>query len=361
MFKNRVEEGLSGQYSGLKNGFTRINKYIYGVQRGFYTLWGGLSGSGKTTIVDFQLLNAIRDAEEKKVDLHMFYYSYEIDRVTKMCNWMSNRVYNIHREIIPPQVIAGLGEDNRLTPAQKKLVDLEIPYIEDLFEKINFRFDTNNPVGIRLELFKHAENIGKFIYQEYVTEGVTKQKIVGYKLNDPTSYTLITLDHIALVQVLKGLTLKENIDLLSSIFIWFRNICGFSFYVVQQFNQGLNSVDRMKFKGADITPQQNDFKDSTNPYTDSDIACGIMNAWKMDLTECIGYDLSILKSNFRMCKIIKNRKGSDNMTFGMYFDAQSGTFFELPAPNETTLLNKIYEHVKNKIPLNYFKLINVIK
>jgi hypothetical protein len=30
----------------------------------------------------------------------------------------------------------------------------------------------------------------------------------------------------------------------------------------------VSSVDRLKFKGADISPQQTDFKDSTNPYQD---------------------------------------------------------------------------------------------
>jgi hypothetical protein len=345
--QKRIADGLEGKYSGLKNGFNRINKYIYGVQRGFYTLIGGLSGSAKTTLVDFKLLKALEDAEAKQIPLHMFYYSYEIDETTKKCNWLSNRVYSVHKKVIPPQVIAGFGEDNRLTQEQEILVESQRPYIDALFERINFRFDANNPIGIRLELFKHAEKIGKFIFEEYESEGQTKKKIVGYIPNDPDAYTIVAMDHIALAQVLHGKTLKENIDMLSAMFIWFRNMCGFTFYIVQQFNQGLNSVDRMKFKGADITPQQNDFKDSTNPYTDSDVAIGIMNAWKMDMQECFGYDLSILKEKFRLYKIIKNRKGRDNLMFGCFFDAESGSFAELPLPSEPEKLNLFYNYCKN--------------
>lgn len=113
-----------------------------------------------------------------------------------------------------------------------------------------------------------------------------------------------------------------------------RNTCSYTFLVIQQFNQGLSSVDRMKFKGADLSPQQTDFKDSTNPYTDSDVAAGIMNTWKMDLKEYLGYDLNILKDKFRPFKIIKNRKGRDNISVGLLFRAEGGYFEELPKASE---------------------------
>lgn len=43
-FEARIKEGLSGKYSGLSNGLNRINKYIFGIQRSCYYLYGGLSG-----------------------------------------------------------------------------------------------------------------------------------------------------------------------------------------------------------------------------------------------------------------------------------------------------------------------------
>jgi hypothetical protein len=349
-FKKRIEDGLEGKYTGLNNGFKRVNKYIYGVQRSYYTLIGGLSGSAKTTVLDFQLLNALRDAESKKIQLDMFYYSYEIDETTKKANWMSNHVFTKYGIIIPPECIAGLG-DNRMNEEQEKIVNAELPYIEGLFEKINFRFDVNNPIGIQKELMDHALANGEFIYETYKDkDGKEGRKIKGYTPNNPDAYTIIAMDHIALAQVLRGLTLKDNIDQISAMFIWFRNICGYTFFVVQQFNQTLNSVDRQKFKGVDLSPQQNDFKDSTNPYTDSDVAIGIMNPWKMDMQECMGYDLSIIKDKFRMYKIIKNRKGRDNLVFGLYFEAVAGSFKELPLPNELDKLKKVYEYIKKQQP-----------
>ena len=63
--KSRIEAGLYGDYEGLSNGLTRINDYIFGLQRSSYTLIGGLSGSAKTTFLDYIILNAIQDAEAK--------------------------------------------------------------------------------------------------------------------------------------------------------------------------------------------------------------------------------------------------------------------------------------------------------
>lgn len=144
--KSRIEEGLEGKYEGLSNGFNRLNNYIFGVQRKCKTLIGGNSGTGKTTLCDFMVSNAIQDAENKNIELDVFYYSYEIDKVTKQCNWLSSIIYNKYGVTIPPERIKGLGQ-NRLSPYELGLVNSEIPNMEKMFSKINFYFKPENPTG----------------------------------------------------------------------------------------------------------------------------------------------------------------------------------------------------------------------
>ena len=102
----------------------------------------------------------------------------------------------------------------------------------------------------------------------------------------------------------------------------------------------MSSVERQKFKGIDISPQQSDFKDSTNPYTDADVVLGLMNAYKMDMETCLGYNinktgaLNNLKDRFRMLKIIKNRLSRDNIASGLFFVPESCHFEELPEPDQ---------------------------
>jgi len=105
----------------------------------------------------------------------------------------------------------------------------------------------------------------------------------------------------------------------------------------------VSSVDRQKFKGVDISPQQSDFRDSTNPYQDCDIALGLMNAHKMDMETCLNYNINVpgasynLKGDFRLLKIIKNRLSRDNIAIGLLFLPKMGSFKELP---ESHLINK---------------------
>ena len=331
--RERISSGLEGMYQGLSNGFTRVNKYLFGIQRAAYYLIGGGSGVGKTTLVDYMVLEAIEDAAAKNIKLDIFYYSYEIDELTKKCNWLSVIIYKKYGRIIAPEKIKGLG-DNRLDKDEQEIVDSEIDYIEDLFEKIHFRFVPTNPTGIYNELWKHGEANGEFIYETYVEGGVPLKKIVGYKPNDPHSYTIVVLDHLYHLKKQEGLSGKEVIDKYSSYCVSLRNMFKFTFINIQQFNRNLSSVERQKFKGVDISPQESDFKETSNTYSDSDVVIGLMNPYKLDLEDCLGYNISRFKEKFIMFKIIKNRLSKDNIAVGLYANFNAGSFTELPRPEE---------------------------
>ncbi len=339
-FKERVEEGLKGRYQGLTNGLGRINRYIFGVQRACYTLIGGLSGSAKTTLVDFIILNALEEAMAKNIAINIFYYSFEMNEEQKKATWMSMLIYKKYGIFIAPEVIKGFG-DNRLSKDQKQIVDDEMDNLEILFAKINWVFEVTNPTGIYKELWRHMESRGTFIKEPYTDEeGVSKERIVKFLLNDPTEYNISVIDHIALAKIERGFDLKRNLDKLSEYNIVLRNLFGMTSFWLQQFNQGLSSVERQKFKGVDISPQQSDFKDSTNPYTDADVVIGLMNAHKMDMETCLGYNINVkdekynLKDRFRMLKVIKNRLSRDSIAVGLLFLPEAGSFEELPKPDE---------------------------
>lgn len=345
-FEERIEEGLNGRFSGLKNGFNRINRYLFGIQRSCYTLIGGLSGAAKTTLVDFMIINAIQDANSKETPINVFYYSLEIDEHSKRCNWLSVMIFNKYNIIIPPETIKGLG-DFRLTQDELKIVKDEIVELDKVWSKINWIWESVNPTGIYKAMWEHMSKRGQFIYEDYVDEFDRPQKrIVKFINNDPDEYNIIVGDHLALLKIEsrdgKHLTLKENLDKISEYSVRLRNLFGFTIIWLQQYNQGLSSVERQKFKGVDVSPQQSDHKDSSSPYQDADVVIGIMNANQMGMDKCLGYNINTsmvpynLKDRFRLLKIIKNRLSRDNISIGLLFQAESGWFEELPKPNEIT-------------------------
>lgn len=333
--KDRINDGLEGKYSGLNNGFNRLNEVVFGVQRRCYTLLGGNSGTFKTTLCDYIVLNAIEDAIKKNIKLTVFYYSFEIDKITKQCNWLSqiiNRKYNV---VIDPETIKGLGT-KRLTEYEKQLVQDEIPYVESLFDSIKFRFTPINPTGIYNELWKFGEENGKIIEESYnykdESKDVQGKRVIGYIPDNPDAYVLVIMDHMALMKKERGYQTKEVIDKYSEYCTHLKNLFGFSFINIQQFNSQMSSVERVKFKGVDLSPQQSDFKDSTNPYADADVVFGIMCPYKLDLVTNLGYDILRLKDKMIHLKVIKNRLSKDNVAVGLYVDAKSGSFKELEAP-----------------------------
>lgn len=333
----RIKESIDGQYSGLENGFDRLNEVIFGVQRRCYTLLGGQSGTYKTTLVDYILFNAMEDAAKKGIKLNVFYYSFEIDKITKQCNWLSQIILKKYNKVVPPEKIKGLG-GNTLAIDEVHYLYESIDYVEELFSKINFRFQTTNPTGIYNELWAFGESQGTLqreAYQYTDAEGKTMNghRITSYKPNDPNAYTLVIMDHMALMKKERGFQTKELIDKYSEYCIELKNMFGFSFINIQQFNQGLSSVERSKFKGVDLSPQQSDFKDSTNPYQDADVVLGTMCPYKLDMNTCLGYDIKKLKDKMIMLKVIKNRLSRDNVAIGLFANPSAGSFAELPPVN----------------------------
>ncbi len=339
--KDRVEDGKLGKFEGLNNGLgEKINNYIFGVQRKTITLIGAQSGCYKTTLLDFIVQNALQDAEAKGIKLNLFYNSFEIDKLSKQCNWLSVQIYNKYGIIIPPETIKGFGK-NRLTKDEGELVDSEIPIVENMFSKINFRFKAEHPSGLYFDTWEFFKKRGIFEYEDYTDpEGIEKKKIVKYTLNDPEEYNVMCTDHFYLLKTEKRagqqMTTKQNIDKFSEYQVELKNLFGMSFINLQQFNQGLSNVERAKFKGLDLSPSQGDFRDSTNPYSDSDCCIGLMCPNKLDMENCMGYNVPQFRDNLLMFKIIKNRLSKDNLVTGLYVNPKNGTFKELLRPNEIT-------------------------
>jgi replicative DNA helicase len=327
-FEDRIKRGLAGDYKGLNNGFKRINNYIFGIQRSCYYLIGGLSGAAKTTLLDFMLINAIQDAEANNIPINVFYYSFEIDEFSKKANWLSVLIFNKYGRVISPETIKGLG-DFRLTEEELKIVTSETEELNKVWNKITWIWESVNPTGIYKSAWEFMSKRGKFEYEEYTDEN-----------NNKDEYNIIVGDHIALMSLERNFTLKENIDKISEYNVKLRNLFGMTLIWLQQFNDGLSSVERQKFKGVDISPQQTDFKDSRSGYIDADIVLGIMNAHKMDMEKCLGYNVNVygaeynLKDRFRLLKVIKNRLSRDNINIGLLFQAEAGYFEELPLPKD---------------------------
>jgi hypothetical protein len=305
-----------------------------------------MSGTFKTSLCDFMLINALMDANSKGIKINIFYYSLEIDELTKKCNWLSNVIYKKYGRLIPTEKIKGLGLF-RLSPEEKALVDSEIETVEKLSSQINWVFKSINPTGIYNDTWKFLAPRGTFTEEDFIDEQGQRKKVkVGWKPNDPDEYNVLVLDHLALLQKERGFDTKQVIDKYSEYCVTLRNMFGLSIINVSQFNDGLSTVDRAKFKGVDLSPQMTDFKDTRNPYADADIVLGTMSPHKLDMSECLKYDIKQLKSHMIMLKIIKNRLSKDGIAIGIFVNPKAMTFKELPLPHDSENMKKVYNLIE---------------
>ena len=80
-FIYQVQSGRKGMNAGLGNGLQRINRYIYGTQRGRYYLIGADSSVGKTTLADYMfVLSTWADAKAKGIPIKIYYCSFEMSK-----------------------------------------------------------------------------------------------------------------------------------------------------------------------------------------------------------------------------------------------------------------------------------------
>lgn len=345
LLKNEVEKGLNDQNGGIPMGFERLNNYI-GIRKGIYTLVGGLTGSGKTSFVDdAYVLNPFDwtltpEGKKSGIKIKFWYRSMERNRTYKYAKWVSRKVFLDQGIIIPVPKL--LGWTGKLTKDEHDLFLLYENYIKEMEDSVIMYDGPENPVGIAKDLKKYAESRGK------IEELDEYNKI--YVPNDPNEITIVVIDHIGLLKTTKDLpTKKQAIDKLSNELRFARDFYGYSPVAVSQFNRDISNPIRIK--NGDVEPQLDDFKDSSSPGEDCDVALALFDPMRYKVPDPSGYDLDKLKDEygskyFRSLRLIKNSYGADDVRIGLGFFGQIGMFKELNRKKDMT--DADYESVVNK-------------
>lgn len=342
--KIEVQKGLEGRNQGIPMGFERLNRYI-GIRKSIYTLVGGLTGSGKTSLVDdAYVLNPIdfilSKQNTRKLKLNIIYRSMERNRVFKYAKWVSRKIFIEQGIVIPVPKL--LGWNATMTKDEHDLFLMYEEYGAQLKEMVTIFDGPENPIGIAKDLKAHAEKHGKI-------ERLDEFNKV-YVPDDPDVITIVVIDHVSLTKTTKELsTKKQAIDKLSSELRYARDFFGYSPVVVQQFNREI--ANPIRLKNGDVEPNLEDFKDSASTQEDADVVLALFDPMRYKVEDPSGYDLEKLKDAegakyFRSLRLIKNSFGSDDLRIGMGFYGEIGMFKELKKRKDMT--DADYESILNK-------------
>jgi len=353
-FIQRVQRGMQGLNAGLPNGLTDINNLIFGVNKARYYLIGGESGSGKTTLCDFMFLFSpyryMKAFPEEAPKIKWRYFSFEQGRTTKEDSWASKLIFDLYGQRLNSAYILSKGR-NRVSEEHYQLCIGVHNYVEELFDYIDMTDVGITPSAFFQEILKFGALHGKWVTKEVIlATGKPKlhpktqkpvKEVIGWIPNNPKDHYIFIMDHIAYASM-EYATLKQNIDTISRTIVHFRDITGWSFAVIQQFNTELASVERQKFKGSAIAPQRVDFGDSRYTYQDADIVLGLLNPHKYDLMSY--HNVNTTKKGVASYGIwaflMKNRhEGRADYASALFMDPVAGTFKELPKPMSAQVID----------------------
>lgn len=345
-FLKYVEDGRKGLNKGIPMGFSRLDKFLRGLQKKKYYLVGGSTGTGKTALVDEAFLinpyNWITKNKSKE-SLKVFYFSFEIDLESKLAKWVSYQLFIDERIEVDPEHILGMDmqseddEENKLSNELYEKVKAYKEHFEKMFEFIEFEDVPMQPTAMTNKVKNYFEANGRWVeFERTVKDKV--QKIKYYKANNPDEYVLVIVDHVGLVRPERaskgeaGLNKKQTIDKLSSQLIELRNKYKAIPVVVSQFNRELGDIQRQRFK--ELVPQLEDFKDSGNSQEDANVVIALFSPKRYNIDRYLEYDLKSkgydIGEFFRALFVIKNRGGRDGVSLGTRFLGHCGYFEEIP-------------------------------
>lgn len=348
VLNKEVTAGLSGQNEGISFGFPRLDSYI-SLRKATLYLFGGYTGSGKTTAADevfvlnpFDHLKMVNGLGRFKV----VYWSMERRKSFKYARWFSRKCFLDQGVRIPMARLLGwVKKEARLTKDEHDLFLMYSDYFDELFEYVTVMDGRQKPTAIRKYLKRLADSLGR---EEKIDE-YTKT----YIPNDESLIVLNIFDHAGKLE--KEAKMGDNKDLIdkfsddtSNIY---RDLYGMSSVIVSQFNRNISNP--MRLKQEDVTPMLEDFKATSDMAEDADVVMSIFDPWRYKVADPTGYSLELLRDDkgfkfYRNLQILKNSYGGEDIRIGMAYEPEMGIFREMPRkPPGGDLPRSTYDNILN--------------
>lgn len=346
-FQRTFNNGRIGLNFGITTGLKPLDKAINGIQKKTSIGVAAAPKCGKTTFVDFCFLLSpyLYMLENNRLsDIEWIYFSLEVDRVSKefkIAAFFMFYDYNIFdfeykgkTYLMNKEYLMGKQKHYFEDGTEETMLvsDEHAALIREIFTKrivpLFGKYDENgnciqkgkvtiidvaeNPTGMDKFVKRYAESIGRFIKEKYTVvennKSVIKEKVVGYRPNNPNLRLIIITDHIRKPQRERGFTMKENIDKWLEYTTTIRNRCEFIFINICHSNRGISNIERLRFAKENIFPTADDIKDTGNLAEESTVLMTLFNPndEKYNLKEHMGVKLEDYP-NYRSLHITESR------------------------------------------------------
>lgn len=366
--QDRRNKLLNGGINSIPSPFVRFRSEFVGIEQGKYYITTAATKGGKTQFTSFiflytPLLYAYNNPD--KIRLKVFYYPLEEtpeDITKRFMSYLLNNLSGGEIHISPDD----LQSTDNSKPVPQEILDAlkgeEFQKILKFYEDTIVFSPSRNATGVYQEVKKYMEEHGTVHRRPQTIKddfGNTKEVQVfdHYTPNDPDEYVIVIFDHLSLIQTERGMTLKQSADKLSEYFVILRNRYNVTPVLVQQQAFDMESLDA--FKANKLRPTAQGLADSKYSARDSNVLLGLFNPFKHELPEYQKYDITKLKDMCRFLEVVLNRGGRSGGLIGLYFDGAVCNWAELPRPENTVEMQKVYNYINrlsNKVKQSSSKL-----
>lgn len=314
--KERRERILSGNLNCIPSPFKRFSNDFIGIEQSCYTTVTSFTKGGKSQFTSFTFIySPLLFCYYNKTDINIkiLYFPLEETPERIMQRFISWLLYDYSKGEIR---ISPRDLRSTTSAVPQNILDIinstEIQDIIKYFEEhIVFPAESGNPTGIYKYCRKYAEENGT-VYTKKVKMkdefGNIKEVDVfdRYEQSNPNEYRLIIIDTINLIDVEKGLSLKQSMDKLSEYLAkYLRNRYHFSPIVIQQ--QAFEQEGNEAFKLGRVRPSVAGLGDSKYTSRDSNVVLGLFSPFRFGIRDYEGYDITKFKDNIRFLEVCINR------------------------------------------------------
>lgn len=324
-----IEQGRQGGNIGLSMGLPKLESYMDGYLPGTSYLIAAASGVGKSTFMEYSMIYRplmdwlkTDDPAKKARDPYWIIFNLEMTPEQIEAKLLSMYIYETYGEQIRFKEMFSRGRDAMLSDDHYNLILQCDEFLELLEERLIYHDGAFNAAKYKECLDNDLKRFGRFENGVFIPFNINQ--IVG-----------VVVDHLSLTRASSGRSKKEEMDLVSSYSVQYRNKCTIvSPIMIMQFNRDSGNQERIK-QGMQ-EPSANDLKDTGAVYEDSQVVIALHSPLKHKLTTYRNYNVKELGQCFVAAILLKSRFGTSDIALGLGFYGDCSIYKELPKGNEIT-------------------------
>ena len=354
----RRQRVVDGKYNCLPFPFKRFSKIYPGIEQSKYLIITANQKVGKSKLADYLFIYEplFYTMKHPELKVNVLYFSLEMSAKEKYNEFLCHLLFRLDGIHIDTRTLRSV--DRPCDPRIFELLKSEKyqKYIQAFENMVIYNDSDKNPTGINRFCRNYALEHGHMNYTTYqerneLTGEMEERKkidpIIPYTQDDEDEYRIIILDNAANLSIEKGCKdERETIGKMSKYGITLKKQLNYVFVLIQHQAQSQEGIENIKLDR--MMPTSDGLGNNKETSRDLNAMIGLYNPAKFNKKEYLGYNIQRLKNYGRFLNIIEDRDyGAGGGICPLFFDGATSVFKELPRPDDTEALERVYRYAEH--------------